>query len=259
MIVTNTDRDTTPPMVSGLIAIQNGSSINGFVITFDKPMDPARASMVSNYYIFETNGSSKQTPVPLAAALYDPFNNSVTLVPTRSLPNNHFYHIIANGTYGLALTDTSGNILSGSTGPNSNYDVYYGQGTNLTYVDAHHNSVNIKLTGGGTMGIYLGSNGNATSITLYGIVPRKSKLSGSVKKLTKNATGHTNIGQIIGLGKFGDVYSTLTTPSFYVAYAPVSTSSVSAASLNISALSDLTTSVVTTTKKTPKGPSSLKN
>ncbi len=258
VLVLNTDRDTIPPIVTGLIAIPNGSSINGFVITFDKAMDPGRASFVGNYHVFETNGSA-QIPIALAAANYDPTSFSVTLVPTSPLPSNRFYHIIANGSYGLVLTDTSGNSLYGSAGVGSNYDVYYGQGTKLSYDDSQQNAVNINLTGGGTMSIFLASNGDAAAVNLYGIVPRKSKLTGGVKKLTKSASGETHIGEIVGFGQFGNVYSTLTTPPFYVTSDPVSVASVSATS--VSALSIPNTSTVTTIvkKKTPKGPHALVN
>ena len=248
VIVANTDKDTIPPIVTGIIAIPNGSSINGFIITFDEPMDAARASLVSNYHLYQTNGGSGQTPIPLASAVYDPASNSVKLIPAASLPSNRFYHVIANGSFGPALTDTSGNVLYGSSGPGTNYDVFYGQGTHLTYNDAQNNSVTINLSGGGTLAIFLGANGDAATINLLGIVPHKSKLTGTVKKLSSKGSGHTFIGTINGFGQFGNVNSTLTTPSFYVGSAPVSSASV-----NVSALSVPVTKVVSH-KKTPKGP-----
>ena len=252
VLVTNTDRDTVPPQVANLVAIPNGSSINGFIITFDKAMDPSRASLVSNYHIF-LNGNP-QTPVALVAASYNASNDSVTLVPSAPLPSNHFYEVVANGSTGAALIDISGNILYGSSGLGTNYVAYYGQGTNLTYDDAENNSVNIRLSGGGFLGIFRAANGDASVINLYGIVPHHSKLSGSVTKLNKKGTGHTTIGTINGFGRFGDVNSTLTTPAFYVGSAPVTAASVGVnASKKVSALSVATTPV-THKKTTPKGP-----
>lgn len=86
----------------------------GIVLTFSKPMDPARASNVNNYAVRATSISTKTNPllapinfltiplhfdspgigasttvatqtVPLRAAEYDPATNSVTLIPTRRL------------------------------------------------------------------------------------------------------------------------------------------------------------------------------
>ena len=246
VVVTNTDRDTTPPAVSTVSAIPNGSAINGFVISFDKAMDPTRASLVSNYHVYLSNsdaGGVGQTAIPLAAANYNPTNHTVTLVPTAPLPGNQFYHLIVNGSYGMALTDLSGNILYGSTGLGTNFDIYYGQGTSLRYDDSQGNLVTINLSGGGTMSIFRASNGDAAAVNLNGIVPHVSRLTGGVQKLSKNASGVTHIGIITGFGKFGDVYSTLTTPQFYVGSAPVSASSLGR-----------TVSAASVSTKTPKGP-----
>ena len=251
VVVTNTDRDTTPPVVSSLIAIPNGSKVNGFIITFDEPMDPTRASFLGNYHVFLSGtGNNSQSAIPLAASVYNPANNSVTLVPTAPLPGNRFYHIVVNATYGPALTDTSGNLLAGSSGPGSNYEAFYGQGTNLTYNDSQNNVVNISLTGGGTLAIFRAANGDASVINLSGIVPHKSTLTGSVKKLNKSGSGHTYIGQINGFGQFGNVKSYLTTPAFYVGSAPVTAASVHVPT-QVSARS---LAVVGVHKKTPKGP-----
>ena len=102
------------------------------------------------------------------------------------------------------------------------------------------------------MSIFRGANGDALAVNLFGIVPHKSKLSGSVKKLNKFGSGHTTIGLISGFGEFGDVNSTLTTPAFFVGSAPVSVASLSDPNA-VSALS-LPTTTVTPKKKTPRGP-----
>jgi uncharacterized repeat protein (TIGR01451 family) len=251
VIVVNTNRDTIPPIVSSLLAIPNGNSIEGFALTFDKAMDPTEASLLSNYSVVLTGAGAVNvgTPVPLIAAEYNASNNTVILVPAALLPSNRFYEIVANGTTGNFLHDTSGNPLYGSSGVGSNYVAYYGQGTNLVYDDAQNNQVTLTISGGGIMGIYRQANGDATLVDLYGIVPHSTKLSGSVVKLGKNSSGTTYIGAINGFGQFGDVNSTLTTPEFYVGSAPVTASAV-----KVSAESVSTTPAVTTSKATPKGP-----
>ena len=252
--VTNTDRDTVPPFVTNLVAIPNGARINGFVVTFDEPMDVARASIVGNYHVFLSGSGNSESPVALVAANYDPATRSVTLVPSASLPSNRFYHVVVNGSSGLPLTDTSGNVLSGSSGPRTNYEAYYGQGTNLTYIDAHDNSVNIQLTGGGTLAIFRSASGDATVVNLLAIVPHRSKLFGSVKKLNSKGTGHTFIGTINGFGQFGNVNSSLTTPAFYVGSAPVTAAKASVSVPGRVSAQSATTAHVALKKKTPGGP-----
>jgi uncharacterized repeat protein (TIGR01451 family) len=255
VVVTNTDFDTIPPDVTSLIAIPNGNSINGFIVTFDKQMALNTIADLSNYHIFTvTNGV--QTPVKIVGVEYNTTTFAVTIIPASPLASNKFYRVVLNGSVGDVLTDASGNTLYGSSGQGSNYDVIYGQGTNLTYDDAHGNKVNIKISGGGTLGIYLAANGEANAVNIYGVVPYKTKLSGSVTKLSKKGTGYTTIGTINGFGQFGDVYSSLTTPSFYVASDPVAIASVNAKS-TVSAASVSTSTVpktVTSKSKTPKGP-----
>ncbi len=248
VLVSNTDVDRIPPAITGLTAIPNGGGLNGFVITFDKGMNPARASDVSNYHVFLSNSDANGGPnstVTLAAAAYNPANDTVTLIPTSVLPGNRFYHVIVNGSFGNALTDLSGNVLFGSSGLNSNYDVYYGRGGSLRYVDSGQNLVTISLAGPGYLEIVRGTNGDAATVALRGTVAGQTSLSGGVKKLTRAATGHTTIGELLGLGAFGSVRSNLTTPGFYVISAPLTSpaTTVSAASVPISG-----------TRKTPKGP-----
>ena len=253
--VTNVDRDLTPPTVIQLLAIPNRNVLNGFALTFSKALDPVTAGNVGNYHLFSQTAAGKLAVVPLAAAQYNDFNHTVILVPTAPLPANHFYRIIANGDAANALMDTSGNLLSGDNGVGSNYDIVYGQGTKLTYNDSQRNVVTINLSGGGILGVYLTPAGDASLVTLYNIVPHSSKLTGSVKKLNKHGSGHTFIGAINGFGQFGNVRSTLTTPSFYVGSAPVSAASVPI----VVTVASVPVPTVSVKKVTPKGPARLKH
>lgn len=254
VLIANTDIDPVAPAVIGFAAIPNGSSINGFVITFNKPLDPARASLASNYQVFLSNrdsGGRGETPIPLSAAFYNPANNTVTLIPPSPLPGNRFYHVIVNGSFGQAITSASGIPLAGGAGPNSNYDVFFGQGTSLRYADSHQNAVTIDLKGGGLLRIFRAANGDASVIDLVGINPGKSKLSGSVKKLTRRASGQTTIGAINGFGRFGQVKSSLTTPSFFVVSAPVQAAAIG--STDPLRAASIVGPGVTVGRKTPRG------
>jgi hypothetical protein len=95
----------------------------GIVLTFSKPMDPARASSVNNYAVRSSYATSSvfggslglklfgyqnhtfRNSVPLRAAEYDPATNSVTLIPRRRL------------TYSSQITVTQGSGLKKSSRP----------------------------------------------------------------------------------------------------------------------------------------------
>ena len=119
----------------------------GIVLTFSKPMDPARASNVNNYAVRSSYATSSvfggslglklfgyqnhtfRNSVPLRAAVYDPATNSVTLIPKRRLT----YTAQITVTQGsgskkssrpghpsdapLGLTDVEGNPINGDSTP----------------------------------------------------------------------------------------------------------------------------------------------
>lgn len=141
----------------------------GIVLTFSKPMDPAGASNVDNYFVRATTTSVKRNPflglidnptqllhfgksismsvststhtVPLQAAEYDPATNSVTLVPKRKLTYSANI-IVTQGQLtkvssrpghqsnpGPGLTDLEGNPINGDTSSPGKFGVSVGRGT----------------------------------------------------------------------------------------------------------------------------------
>ena len=66
----------------------------------------------------------------------------------------------------------------------SNYDVIFGQGTSLTYNDSRGNSVNLTITGGGTMGIFRGADGDAGGREPLWDRPGQDQAQRHVKKLS---------------------------------------------------------------------------
>ena len=230
-------------------------------MTFDKQMNLPAIADLSNYHLFSVSSSGAQTPIGVARVAYNLSTFAVTIYPTHSLSANKFYRVVLNGTVGNVLTDTSGNILAGNgVTAGTNYDVQYSQGSNIVYNDAQGNQVTIKISGGGTLGVVRGANGNATTVDIYNPVAHKTRVSGFVKKLSKYASGYTYIGTISGFGQFGSFYSDLTTPDFYVGSAVVTTSkasTVKASSKTVSIKSVSTNPIKqTTTLKhlTPKAP-----
>ena len=226
--VINTDFDVIAPQVVSVQPIQTGAGIIGFVVSFNEAMDPTRAQIASNYAVTLSGrdpGRGAGNPVQVSSVAYADFGTShtATILLSNPLPSNRFYQLNLNGTFGLALTDTSGNLLDGlaNGGSGTNYVTTIGQGTTLRYVDGNRNVVTITLRRGGTMTIIRNALGNTTSINLQNIVPRRSILSGSVQRPRGSTSGRVSIGVVTGLRRFGDVRSNLTTAPFFATFAPV--------------------------------------
>jgi uncharacterized repeat protein (TIGR01451 family) len=219
--VVNVDRDTVSPLVTVVAPLTNGRVIYGIVVGFSKPLDPATASNTANYSLFlsgrDIKPGSPNVPIQIIAAYYNSLNDTVTLVPAKPLSFGKFYGLAINGSSGSPIVDLSGNVLSGNGSgvPGSDYDTYLALGNNLSYVDASGSRVNVRLSNGGTMLFTRLANGNGNALQLLGIVPGRSRLSGSVRR-TRTSLPYTTINSITGLGRFGDVHTTLTTPAFYV-------------------------------------------
>jgi hypothetical protein len=223
--IVNVDRDTIAPQVTAIAPTIQGSNVTGFVIAFSESIDPSQANLASNYAIFlsgrDVKPGTPNTPIGVASAVYDDVSHTVTITSVVPLAIGKSYGIAVNGTTGTALRDLAGNLLSGNGSgvAGSDYDSFVAVGTNLTYIDANGNTVNLKLSGGGFMILTRFANGQANQLQVVGAVAHKSALTGSVQK-TKKIKGSTTINRITGLGKFGDVRSSLTTPGFYVLTQP---------------------------------------
>jgi len=219
--VVNVDRDLVPPQVVVVAPLTNGHVVYGIVVGFSKKLDPTRASDPANYSIFlagrDNRPGAAHQSIRVTAAYYNDQNQTVTLVPARPLSFNIFYGVAINGTTSTAIEDLSGNILSGNGSgvAGSNYDSSFAIGNNLTYVDASGSTVNLQLVSGGTMYLTRFGNGQGNDLQLLGIVPGRSRLSGSVRT-SKTSLPYTTLNRIEGLGRFGTVHSNVTTPRFYV-------------------------------------------
>ena len=120
-----------------------------------------------------------------------------------------------------AIRDIAGNLLDGAANglPGSSYVAAFGQGTSLQYIDNTGNQVSLKLSGPGYLEDILNSSNQGQLLTVVGEVPGRTALSGSVKK-TRGSSGQTNLGMIQGLGNFGNVKVSLTSPPFMVKQYP---------------------------------------
>jgi len=130
--------------------------------------------------VFRTSGDSY---IPLSTAQYNPATSTVTVIPSTPLPLNHFERItidgLANPLLGRGLINTSGVLLSGlSNGvPGSPFIATFGVGSSLTYTDGLGKTVQLGLTGGGVIEMLRTLAGDAQSVSLLGVVPRKSVLT----------------------------------------------------------------------------------
>ncbi len=129
--------DTSAPQIINTQMQTKGRLVTGFVITFNKPMDPASVENTSNYIVEDSRtirrvkGTMAKTAasIPLTSANYNAATNSVTLVPAIRIRRSPFYEVLspeyANAMFALAqstpnvttlnlmspITDTSGNAI----------------------------------------------------------------------------------------------------------------------------------------------------
>jgi len=89
------------------------------VLTFNQPLDPARAQDVHEYRLVNPQGKI----VPIKSAVYNPATNTVTLYPKYRIDLHHSYKLIVDGASPSGLTSSSGLLLDGkdSGKPGTNY------------------------------------------------------------------------------------------------------------------------------------------
>ena len=113
------------PVVVGLQPVAARQGITSIVLTFNEPLDPARAQDPGNYGYFVLAagrdgvfGTNDDGAIPIASASYNPATARVVLTPAVPLPASGRYKIVINGqanpAFGTGLTDTAGNLLDGT-------------------------------------------------------------------------------------------------------------------------------------------------
>jgi uncharacterized repeat protein (TIGR01451 family) len=208
--------DIVPPTVTQLTLNGAGTSISGIVVWFSKEVNPAVATNVNNYHIYDAGASTYYTPgqsplVLLKSAVYNPAQHSVTLVPWAPLPGGESYFIDVRGSGIGSLADSANNHLAGNgSGQGTDFCGYFARGTTVRYSDADHHSVQLQVMRGGVINLTRYANGEGNTINLSGIVPHQTTLTGSVRG------GTTSFNTITGLGQFGAVRISMATPPFYV-------------------------------------------
>jgi hypothetical protein len=200
--------NATGPVITDLQLQNNGQAITGIVLSFNRPLDAARAQEVANYgYVIRTPGPDRafgtfdDGTTPIASAVYDPATNRVTLTPASPLAMNTFYQIAinqnANALTGAGVADTSGTLLNAgiADGP---YVAQFGLGTKLSYTDHNGDLVSLTLGGGGLMELRRGANGDAQQLRILNGVPGGTTLKGQVRRGGKGSDGRTSLPLILG-------------------------------------------------------------
>jgi hypothetical protein len=120
-----------------------------------------------------------------------------------------------NPTVPIGVADTNGILLDGNYDgrPGGVFTATFARGQHLSYPDGNGNVVSLSLSRGGTMILTRRANGNAWQLSLLNVVPRRTTLTGKVRKAGPGATGLTPIPSIVGTA---GVRVLLTNPPFVV-------------------------------------------
>jgi hypothetical protein len=203
------------------------TAITSIVVSFSEPIQFSGSVNSGSFQLVDLGTSGRPAPATgpalgLAAPAYDPSSNSVTLVPDQPLAAGHWYRVQVSGTGVAPIQDLAGNLLAGA-GPSragTDYVALIGRGTTLKYYDRAGNLVTLKVTRGGYLDEVRDASGEGQVLRLQGGVYHKSVLSGTVARSKGSGSGTTSLGTIEGLGQFGDIRVTLTSPPFTVRQYP---------------------------------------
>jgi uncharacterized repeat protein (TIGR01451 family) len=217
LTIINTDLDRVAPQITDLMFEGTGRVLTGVILQFSEPLDPATATNLGNYQI--TAPSRRGGPdqiIPVTSVIYNDALQTVTL-RTSSLPYNQFIRTFVAGTGSTAITDVAGNVLdgdfSGTAGGNFIATLIRSSSTNFT--DRNGDTVSFRVNNGGYFDLYRGANNEGQVLRVYG-TPRRSTLTGSVRRNRAGGDGITTLRTLIGASLGGDVISRLRTPPFFV-------------------------------------------
>jgi uncharacterized repeat protein (TIGR01451 family) len=222
LTIVDIDPDLVGPTVTDLKLTGPVSGITAIEVDTTGHLNPSTATNPANYTITALGGGGKTglragTAVPVASAVYNPLTGAVYLFPATPLPGNQVFVIVVNGSRPGAVTDLAGNPLNSVLGvtPGSDYTLSVARGTNITYSDENDDTVNLKLTGPGTIDIDRYPVGDLEKLQVVGGVAGKTVVTGTV-----HPSRPTQINSILGLGQFGAIRLKMTTPPFYATNLP---------------------------------------
>jgi uncharacterized repeat protein (TIGR01451 family) len=105
-----------PPQVTSVNLIVGLRSIDGIILKFNEPLDPAQAVNPINYRLLKQALNQKFTvPVAFNTPVYDPSALTITITPKQPLKLGKVYRLELNGTGSAGITDPAGNLLVGNS------------------------------------------------------------------------------------------------------------------------------------------------
>lgn len=171
--------DLTGPVIADLRFVLVKNKPTGLVLSFNEDLAAATAQNTANYSFMlagkdKKPGTADDIPAPLASAVYNSTDDTVTLTPTntKALKLNQFMR----GQVTQGITDLSGNPLTGITEAN------FAIGTSIKYTDSQGDSVSLSLKKGGLMRFFIGDDMDGVQLDVLSAVPGVSVLSGKVKR-----------------------------------------------------------------------------
>jgi hypothetical protein len=217
--------DLIAPTIVDVQLVPSPQGIDRINVVFSEPLDPSRV-VPGNFRVVSAGrdgliGTRDDRVIPIRAVQYVPGTVTVTLILGRRVPRGQFLQVFVNGSPPSGLTDRAGNFLDGNGDglPGGDFTQTVGQASSLRYVDADGDIVTLSLRGGGVLELVRSASGEGLTLSVIGRRPFRSVLSGSVRR-ARGGDGTTTLQSIIGLGDFGEVRSTLTSPPFFVVQQP---------------------------------------
>lgn len=205
----------TGPQVSNS-QLLGGTTLVGYVASFNEPLDPARAGNVANYILSGPYGTGVAAArIGVVSAVYNDAAQSVTLTFAQPLVWNATYRLIINANPSNGVVGVSGVALDGAgTGvAGSNFTSYFARGTRLSWTDVDGDGATLAVTNA-MLDLFRGATGEANRVRVVGGSSR-SILTGSVIR-GPHGNGRVNLGILEGAGlQPGQARSRLTSPPFY--------------------------------------------
>jgi uncharacterized repeat protein (TIGR01451 family) len=227
LTIRDVDPDTTPPLIRSFERV-DGAAGSSLTLGFSEPLAPAQARDANNYHLYQTGrtgimGAAGTAEIGLASVAYDPATGTAILVTATPLRPNKFYYLDVIGQGAGAIRDLGGNPLAGDgSHAGTDYGIYFAAGNRLKYNDADGDKVTLRIKKGGMIEDERTSSGRGERLTILGEVPRRTVLTGTVKR-ARGGDGRVYLGPTVyGLGNFGDVKVKMTSPPFSVDDYPLS-------------------------------------
>jgi hypothetical protein len=196
----------------------NGTAgqINGVVLTFNVPLDPASAQNVkaysiskktkgddSSFGVIDTSSPGSTRRVRFQSAVYDAATQTVTLTPVDAFDlGRRFKRVRISGSGANAIKTVTGAAIDGNGDGKAGGDAILHsrvvRASRFNYREADGDMARLRLSGPGVMRVWSDHRRHvAPDVFLFGTNASQSTLSGTVRK-GRHGDGVVTIHQISG-------------------------------------------------------------